>query len=175
MMTREKHGYKYQKLCHYPSPFPWGREGSLMAKSPNPLARNVIRLNRTHSFLNLQQYFSNKIFHSCFVLWQNSSELRKLRVICPHSPRITLNSRHLLTHYTLCFRYLPRQRTLRNSSKLCKFRIIRPRSLRITQNSRHLLTHYTLCFRYLPRQRTFRNSSELCKFHAICPCSPRIT
>ena len=42
-------------------------------------ARNVIRLNRTHSFLNLQQNFSNKIFHSCFVLWQISSELSKIR------------------------------------------------------------------------------------------------
>ena len=33
-----------------------------MAKSPNPLARNVIWLNCTHSFLNLQQNFSNEIF-----------------------------------------------------------------------------------------------------------------
>ena len=42
-------------------------------------ARNVIRLNRTHSFLNLQQSFSNKSFHSRFVLWQISSELSKIR------------------------------------------------------------------------------------------------
>ena len=42
-------------------------------------ARNVIRLNRTHSFLNLQQNFSNKISHSHFVLWQISSELSKIR------------------------------------------------------------------------------------------------
>ena len=60
-----------------------------MAKSPNPLARNVIRLNRTHLFLNLQQNFSNKIFHSRFVLWQNSSELRKFRAIRPRILRIT--------------------------------------------------------------------------------------
>ena len=31
-----KHGYKYQKLYHNPSPFSWEREGSLTAKSPNP-------------------------------------------------------------------------------------------------------------------------------------------
>ena len=53
-MTCVKHGYKYQKLCHHPSPFPREREGSLTAKSPNFLAKNMIRLNRTHSFLKLQ-------------------------------------------------------------------------------------------------------------------------
>ena len=36
-MTREKKnmGKNIKKLCHNPSPFPRGREGSLMAKSPN--------------------------------------------------------------------------------------------------------------------------------------------
>ena len=37
-----------------------------MANNPNLLATNVIRLNRTHPFLNLQQNFSNKIFQSRF-------------------------------------------------------------------------------------------------------------
>ena len=69
-----------------------------MAKSPNLSATNVIRLNRTHSFLNLQQNFSNKIFQSHFVLCQISSELSKIRAIRPHSPRITQNSHQLLTH-----------------------------------------------------------------------------
>ena len=41
---------KYQKLCHNPSPFPRGREGSLTANNPDLLATNVIRLNRTHLF-----------------------------------------------------------------------------------------------------------------------------
>ena len=53
-MTRRKHGYKYKKLCHNPSPLPRGREGSLVAKSPNLSTKGVIRLNHTHSFLNLQ-------------------------------------------------------------------------------------------------------------------------
>ena len=44
-----------------------GRE-ALRHSNPNLLATNVIRLNRTHLFLNLQQNFSNKIFHSRFVL-----------------------------------------------------------------------------------------------------------
>ena len=85
------------------------------------------------------------------------------------------NSHHLLTYYTLCFRHLPQQRTLRNSSELCKFHAVRPHSPWIVRNSHHLLTYYTLCFRHLPRQRTLRNSSELRKFHAIRPHSPRIT
>ena len=95
------------------------------------------------------------------------SELCKFRAIHPKYPAPFID--------TLCFRYLPRQRTLRNSSELCKFRAIRPHSPRIMQNWHHLLTHYTLCFRHLPRQRTLRNSSELRKFHAVRPHSPRIT
>ena len=70
-MTHGKHGYKYQKLCHNPSPLPWGREGSLAAKSPNLSAKGVIRLNRTHSFLNLQAKFSN------YVLWQNFQRIKQ--------------------------------------------------------------------------------------------------
>ena len=80
-----------------------------------------------------------------------------------------------LTYSTLCFRHLPRQRTLRNSSELRKFHAICPHSPRITRNSHILLTYSTLCFRHLPQQRMLRNSSELCKFHAIHPHSPRIT
>ena len=97
-MTRGKHGYKYQKLCHNPSPLPRGREGSLVAKSPNLSAKGVTRLNHTHSFLNLQQNFSNKIFHSRFVLWQISSKLSKIRSIRPHTPQIMQNLPQLLTH-----------------------------------------------------------------------------
>ena len=93
-MTRGKHGYKYQKLCHNPSPLPQGREGSLTAKSPNLSAKNVIRPNRTHSFLNLQ----TKFFKLRFVLWQISSELSKICSIRPHTPRIMQNSHQLLTH-----------------------------------------------------------------------------
>ena len=62
-MTHGKHGYKYQKLCHNPSPLPRGREESLAAKSPNLSAKGVIRLNRTHSFLNLQTKFLNYVLY----------------------------------------------------------------------------------------------------------------
>ena len=125
----------------------------------------MIRLNRTHSFLNLQQNFSNKIFHSRFVLWQNSSELRKFHAIRPHSPQIIVNSLYIMFQVPA---------PAENSQEFQRIMQI-PRSPRITQNSRHLLTHYTLCFRYLPRQRTLRNSSELRKFRAVHPHSPRIT
>ena len=87
-MTRGKHGYKYQKLCHNPSTLPREREGSLAAKSPNLSAKGVVRLNRTHSFLNLQAKFSN---------YKISSELSKIRSIRQHSPQITQNSHQLLT------------------------------------------------------------------------------
>ena len=93
-MTRGKYGYKYQKLCHNPSPLPQEREGSLTAKSPNLSAKNVIRPNHTHSFLNLQ----TKFFKLRFVLWQISSELSKIRSIRPLTLRITQNSHQLSTH-----------------------------------------------------------------------------
>ena len=38
---------------------PREREVSLTAKSPNLSANNMVRLNRTHSFLKLQAKFSN--------------------------------------------------------------------------------------------------------------------
>ena len=55
----------------------------------------------------------------------------------------------IINPFILCFRGLPRQRTLRNSSELCKFHAIRPQLPQITQNLHHLLTHYILCFRCL--------------------------
>ena len=68
------------------------------SKSPNLSATNVIWLNRTHSFLNLQTKFFNKIFQSRFVLWQISSGLSKIHSIRPQTPRIMQNSHQLLTH-----------------------------------------------------------------------------
>ena len=81
-------------MPHPTSIFPWEREGSLTAKSPNLSAKNVIRPNRTHSFLNLQ----TKFFKLRFVLWQISSKLSKIRSIRLHTLRITQNSHQLLTH-----------------------------------------------------------------------------
>ena len=59
----------------------------------------------------------------------------------------------IINPFILCFRGLPRQRTLRNSSKLCKFCAIHPHFPRITRNSHHLLTHYIVCFRCLTSGR----------------------
>ena len=113
----------------------------------------MIRLNRTHSFLKFTtKFFKQNFSFRLLELWQTASKLSKICSIRLHTPRITQNSHHLLTYYTLCFRHLPRQRTFRNSSKLCKFHAVRPHSPRITRNSHHLLT-YTLCFRCLTSGR----------------------
>ena len=58
----------------------------------------MIRLNRTHSFLNLQTKFFQTNFQLCFVLCQISSKLSKIRSICPKTPRTKQNSHQLLTH-----------------------------------------------------------------------------
>ena len=59
----------------------------------------------------------------------------------------------IISPFTLCFRYLPWQRTLRNSSELCKFHAVCPHTPRITRNLHHLLTHYIVCFRCLTSGR----------------------
>ena len=51
---------------------------------------------------------------------------------------------HFVNISYLCFRHLPRQRTLQNSSELRKFRAIRPHSSRMTRNSHHLFTLYIM-------------------------------
>ena len=56
---------------------PQGREGSPTANNPNLLATNVIRLNHTHSFLNLRQNVSNKIFHSRFCTLANFQQIKQ--------------------------------------------------------------------------------------------------
>ena len=55
-----------------------------MANNPSLSATNVIRLNRTHSFLNLQQNFSFPLLE----LWQIASKLSK---ICSNSPTYSAN------------------------------------------------------------------------------------
>ena len=90
-MTRGKHGYKYQKLCHNPSPLPWGREGSLTAKSPNLLAKkNMVRFNRTHSFPNLQAKFGKFMFCTSVKFTANYANSAQFAPNIPH---------HLLIHY----------------------------------------------------------------------------
>ena len=119
----------------------------------------MVRLNRTYYSL---LKFTSKIFKIV-----SPSQIPACPPQSANSPKFA--------HFTLCFRHLPRQRTLQNSSELRKFRAVRPHSPRTVRNSHILLTYSTLCFRHLPQQRTLRNSSELRKFRAIRPHSPRIT
>ena len=103
----------------------------------------MVRLNRTHYSL-LKIYRQNfSIFQNCPIK-SNPSKSCKFRAVRPHSPRITQNSHILLTYSILCFRHLPRQRTLQNSSKLRRFCAVRPHSPRITQNL-HILLTYSTC------------------------------
>ena len=129
----------------------------------------MVRLNRTYYSL---LKFTSKIFKIVSPS-QISANYANSAQFAPHSPRIMQNSHILLTYSILCFRHLPRQRTLQNSSELCKFHAVRPHSPRITRNSHILLTYSILCFRHLPRQRTLQNSSELRKFCAVHPHSPQ--
>ena len=125
----------------------------------------MVRLNRTYySLFKLQAKFSKLSSPKIPANYANSAQFA-------HSPRIPQK----FAHFTLCFRHLPRQRTLQNSSELRKFHAVRPHSPRITRNSHILLTYSTLCFRHLPQQRMLRNSSESRKFHMVRPHSPRIT
>ena len=131
----------------------------------------MVQLNRTY-YLLLK--FTSKIF-KIVSSSQNSSKLRKFRAIRPHSPRITRNSHILLTYSTLCFRHLPRQRTLRNSSKITQIPRNSPTQSANYAKFAHFVNIFYFYFRHLPRQRMLRNSSELRKFHAIRPHSPRNT
>ena len=125
--TRVKPWVKIPKLCLNQSPFPREKEGSLTAKSPNLSSKNMVQLNHTHSLLNLQaKFFKILYFGQIPVNYANSTQFTH------HSPRITQNSHHLLTFYTLCFRHLPQQRTLRNSSELHKFHAPHPHSPQTT-------------------------------------------
>ena len=81
-MTHGKHGYKYQKLCHNPSPLPWGREGSLTAKSPNLSAKILYGLTVHIHFQIYKQNFSNL----CFVLRSNLQQI--MQIPC-NSPQIS--------------------------------------------------------------------------------------
>ena len=85
---------------------------------------------------------------------ENSLKFQRIRQNLLNSPTDATNYAKfapiIINPFILCFRGLPRQRTLRNSSKLCKFRAIRPQ---LPRNSHHLLTHYIVCFRCLTSSR----------------------
>ena len=141
---------------------PPGKGGKPYGKRSKSLVYNMVRLNRTYySLFKLQAKFSKL---SSPVKFQHITQIP--RSLPPQSANSTK-----FAHFTLCFRHLPRQRTLQNSSELRKFRAVcESREIRT-----FLLTYSTLCFRNLPQQRTLRNSSESRKFRAVCPHSPRIT
>ena len=149
-----------------PKSIPPGKGGKPYGKRSKSLVYNMVRLNRTYySLFKLQAKFSKL---------SSPVKFQRITQIPRSSPPQSANSAKF-AHFTLCFRHLPRQRTLQNSSELRKFRAVRPHSPQTMRNSHILLTYSTLCFRHLPQQRTLRNSSELCKFCAIRQHRPRIT
>ena len=102
-----------------PKSIPPGKGGKPYGKRPKSLIYNTVRLNRTYySLFKLQAKFSKL---SSPVKFQRITQI-------PHSsPPQSANSAKF-AHFTLCFRHLPRQRTLQNSSELRKFRAVHPRS-----------------------------------------------
>ena len=120
----------YHVLLMY---FSQEREGSLMAKSPNLSAKIWYGLTVHIRFLilNLQSKFFN-FSNLCLVFWQNFQRIKKNLL---HSLTYSVNDAKFASFiypFTLCFRCLPRQRTLGNSSET---RSIRPQIPRITQTS----------------------------------------
>ena len=108
-----------------------GKGGKPYGKRSKSLVYNMVRLNRTYySLFKLQAKFSKL---SPPVKFQRITQIPR------SSPTQSANSAKF-AHFTLCFRHLPRQRTLQNSSELRKFRAVRPHSPQIPQNS-HIL-HY---------------------------------
>ena len=146
-----------------PKSIPPGKGGKPYGKRSKSLVYNMVRLNRTYySLFKLQAKFSKIVFPS------------QIPANYANSTQFAPTVREFRKIRTLCFRHLPRQRTLQNSSELRKFRAVRPYSPRTMRNSHILFTYSTLCFRHLPQQRTLSNSSELRKFRTIRPHSPRI-
>ena len=115
---------KISKVMPQPKSIPLGKGGKPYGKRSKSLVYNMVRLNHTYySLLKLQAKFSKIVFPSQIPAnYANSAQfaciVRKFHKI----PTIRL------TCYTLCFRHLPRQRTLQNSSELRRFRAIRPHS-----------------------------------------------
>ena len=104
----------------------------------------MVRLNRTH--YSLLKIFTGKIFN--FSKLSHQVKFQRITQIPHNSPTQSANYAkfaHFVNISYLCFRHLPRQRTLQNSSELRKFHAIRPHSPRMTRNSHHLFTLYICC------------------------------
>ena len=130
----------------------------------------MVRLNRTYYSL---LKFTSKIFQNCPL----QSKVQQITQILRNSPIQSANYAklaHFVNIFYLCFRHVPRQRTLQNPSELRKFRAIRPHSPRITQNSHHLFTLYITFQISDYRQRTQENWSESTRFRSIRPPITRI-
>ena len=98
---------------------------------------NMVRLNRTYySLFKLQAKFSKL---------SSPVKFQRITQIPRSSPTQSANYAKF-AHFTLCFRHLPRQRTLQNSSELRKFHAIRPHSLRIPRNPHILLNLFYIMF-----------------------------
>ena len=74
----------------------------------------MIRLNRTHLFLNLQAKFFN------YVIWQNFQRIKQNSLNSPTNPTKYAKFALIIDPFTLCFRPLTQQTTLRNCSELCR-------------------------------------------------------
>ena len=62
-MTRAKHGYKYQSYATFGQSISPGKgREALWQKVQIFQLKNMVRLNRTHSFLKLEAKFSNLRF-----------------------------------------------------------------------------------------------------------------
>ena len=80
-------------------------------------------------------YSSNILVFRCPTIGRELSQISANQADFTHFATDTVNCVKLapiINPFILCFRGLPRQRTLRNSSELCKFHTIHPQLPRIT-------------------------------------------
>ena len=131
----------------------------------------MVQLNRTYYSL---LKFTSKIFKNCLPQL-NSSELRKFRAICPHSPQIPQNSHYSINLFYIMFQAPALAENPAEFQRITQIPHNSPKQSANYMKFAVLLTYSILCFRHLSQQRTLRNSSELRKFHTIRPHSPRIT
>ena len=133
---------KISKVMPLPKSISPGKGSEVLRQKVQIFCLNMVRLNRTYYSL---LKFTSKIFKIVSpsqipANYANSAqfahtvhEFRKIHTI-------------RLTSYALCFRHLPRQRTLRNSSELRKFHAIHPHSPRILQNSHYSINLLCIMF-----------------------------
>ena len=157
----------------------------------------MVRLNRTHYSL-----LQAKVLNLSFKIWygltvhiicfyrqnfqffkivpsrSNSSELRKFRTICPHSPRIRQNS-HILLTFSIMFQV---PAPAENPGKFQQITQNSARFAHIARKSREFRTLRTIinpCLVHFQisdhRQRTQEKWSESTRFRAIRPQLPRMT